>query len=233
MLVVIEGVDGCGKSTVGKAVARAIDADLISFPCDECVTGPMIRNYLAKRWRVEGVVDGPDAPDDHAIDPGGGALAFQALQVANRMEVMRRIIEADNMVLVRYWQSGYVYGSLDGLDPTWLMKVHEMMEQADLNILLDLDAKMSVYRQTARSQSQKTDLERYEGKLDFTQKVIEKYRELWGQHLETVGISKSPLEQTVKTQQKKAWPIVDAKQELPMVIADVMLHVMKMCKERG
>lgn len=200
MLIAIEGADGCGKDSVADAVAKVMGAERLNFPNDDGVTGPMIREYLARRWAVwcEGDL-GPCSPE-----PALSALAFQALQVANRMEVMGRIRRAEHMVLARYWQSGYVYGALDGLDPDWLLAVHECMEQADINILLDLDAEAALERQGDRGET----LERYEGKIEFTRKVVDGYRDLW--------------EADIMMSAPGWWRVVDASQPLDVVVASVL-----------
>lgn len=175
MIIVIEGGDGCGKSTIGKAVAELLDCPLIEFPDDKGYTGSMIRDYLGKRW----LIDDHDSDSEGRLKQGNKqhmeALAFQSLQIANRMERMEEIKRADNIVLVRYWQSGVVYGTLDGLDRDWLINVHKPMVQADLNILLDVTAETSLERQKSRGEEQ----ERYEGAFAFTKKVNDSYRELW------------------------------------------------------
>lgn len=227
MLIVLEGPDGCGKTTVARAVAKALgtrggtDATFYQFPNDEGVTGPMIRAYLAKKWSINVSKQWEDeAATMHGLRVDAdlaGALAFQALQVMNRMEVMshiRRMSVTEHVVCARYWQSGYVYGSLDGLDPEWLIKVHETMEQADLNILLDIDAETALERQVERG----ADPERYEGKATFTSAVVEAYRELWAKHID---------QSTNGKVQELDWPIVDASQSAISVVADVMKLVMQ------
>jgi ABC-type iron transport system FetAB ATPase subunit len=52
-LIVIEGPDGSGKSSVGKAVAEERGALLIEFPNNETATGPAIRSYLRKALRSQ------------------------------------------------------------------------------------------------------------------------------------------------------------------------------------
>jgi dTMP kinase len=173
MLIVIEGGDGTGKSTVGEGVANVLGCELQHFPNDGGYTGRMIREYLAKRWTIEGA-------EGSALDDNAGAMAFQALQLANRMEVYPTLAKAagskkHHLVCVRYWQSGLVYGLLDGLPEQWLYDIHEGLPREDLAILLDVTAETSLARQGARGESP----ERYEGKLGFTQKVLQGYRNLW------------------------------------------------------
>lgn len=215
MLICIEGSDGSGKSSVAEALAKKLRGKVISFPNDAGYTGPMIRAYLRREWFVtNGNVVPVQTQNDYKshqvrIDKSS-ALAFQALQIANRMEVMDQLIDAvdeghpchGNIVLARYWQSGWVYGRLDGLDPEWLLAVHKTMAQPHMNILLDITPEESMRRRASRDGELPP--ERYEGKLDLTTKVIELYRKLWRGRGGT-----EPFE----------WPVVDANASFDAVVA--------------
>jgi thymidylate kinase len=166
MLIVIEGCDGSGKSTVAENMAQRLGCRVLSFPNDAGVTGPMIRSYLRQEWWIHRAFDseGNDCrnlqyPFRPPVDCVGDALVFQALHIANRMEVMPKLqaaaadytpYHAVNLILARYWQSGWVYGQLDGLDPQWLRDVHQGMAQPTLNILLDLDPQTAMKRRADR-----------------------------------------------------------------------------------
>lgn len=192
-IVVLEGVDGCGKTTVANEVAKVLGAKVIPFPDDSCATGPMVRDYLAKKWWVE------YAPHDH--NQIASAMAFQSLQVANRMERMLEIKNTPrSFVLARYWQSGWVYGQMDGLTEEWLTSIHDTMVKASVNILLDISPEVSLERQNVRGEK----LERYEGKLASTEMAVGLYRRLW---------SEKPYDQ---------WKRVDAEQDVGSVIGDVI-----------
>jgi thymidylate kinase len=178
MIVVLEGHDGCGKSSVGKYIANALNAEFVEFPNDNGLTGPMIRDYLKQRWEIKSL-DATPAPERGkvALDAQRSALAFQALQIANRWETFPTLDQSKDWVFVRYWQSGWVYGGMDGIDSDWLLKVHEGMPQGDVNILLDTTIETSMKRREARDGA--TPPERYEGKRDFGAKVWDRYRALW------------------------------------------------------
>lgn len=219
MLYVIEGPDGCGKSTVAKLLAQAISGEVIEFPRNEGYTGPLIRSYLRKEWDISNTSDEAD------IDDIAAAMTFQCLQVANRMEVMKKIRRhvksaKDHLVLVRYWQSGVVYGLLDGLDRQWLRDIHEDMAQADLNILLDLSPEESLKRQKTRGD----DPERYEGRKDITSRIIGSYRDLWEPKIEASGGFPGGMPEG-RTTRRVGWAKVNASGPLEEVFAEVMSHV--------
>jgi len=211
MIVCIEGADGSGKSVVAHEVGKALGGcDVISFPNDAARTGPLIRSYLRREWVIadrlgERLGGGP--VNDHAA----GALAFQALQIANRMELMPRLLDAKkrniDLVLCRYQQSAWVYGQLDGLPRDWLELVHEAMVQPDANILLDASPKTCVDRRQARDGV--TAPERYEGRLELVGQIVASYRDLWRAAIDRRKASES-------------WFIVDAERPLDEVIASVL-----------
>jgi thymidylate kinase len=185
MLIAFEGYDGSGKSTVAKRVSDALGVELMRFPRDEGVTGPLIRDHLRRLWHVRREptahqYDVGDVQWPARLDRRSSALVFQALQVTNRMEVMERLFQAeasptDHLVLDRYWHSGWVYGQLDGLDPEFLRTVHRCMAQPDLCILVDACAEVCLERQRARAGAP----ERYDGHLEVARRAVELYRELW------------------------------------------------------
>jgi thymidylate kinase len=143
------------------------------------------------------------------------ALIFQALQVMNRMEIMPELLDASldepegpRIVLSRYWQSGWVYGQIDGLNPDFLQKIHETMAHPDVNILLDVDARTCLERQRARG----LPVERYEGKEDLMFKVVSLYRELWAKQ----RVASWP------NRYGAIWHVIDATRDISEVVADAL-----------
>lgn len=207
MIIVVDGYDGSGKDTVANAIAKEIGASRLNFPCDEAFTGPMIRSYLRDAWEVDcSFRDG----DKYKLS----ALAFQALQVTNRMELMPRLRAAENgkekIVLARYWQSAWVYGQLDGLPRDFLERVHKDMAQPIISILLDASPETCLARRQARDGALAP--ERYEGKLELARKAIDLYRELWSSNyaMDFGGY----------------WATVDAEQPIELVLKDTF-HVLR------
>lgn len=171
MFVCIEGIDGCGKSTQAALLTKYLGARFFKFPNKDSPTGKLIYSHLALDWRtrVEQVTS-PDGFNDETLD----ALVFQSLQVANRMELAVEIskLKNKNVVLDRYWPSGYAYGKADGIDGQYLINLHEYLPQPDLFLLLDVDVRDSSDRRPERR-------DRYEKDPSFMEKVISNYRSLW------------------------------------------------------
>lgn len=215
MLIVLEGGDACGKSELGKKLAKALQAGFIEFPDDTAYTGPMIRSYLRGEWALK--TDYRSQWQGVEAHKRLGAMAFQSLQVANRMERMPKLEKAagsrnNHMILVRYWQSGWVYGQLDGLSRQWLWDVHASMARADLNILLDLSVDQSLERIGVRGEG----TERYE-KCEFMGEVRELYLGLWL----TEVLKRRMMEGDSGQWASMAWPVVDASGTREEVFAQV------------
>ena len=211
MLIAIEGMDGSGKTSVAKAVADELQAVLIEFPCrTDTVTGPLIDEYLKQMWTVYG---GDQAPHGKLQrQEGAAALAFQALMVTNRLECMpaiKAVLDAGrHVVCSRYWQSGWVYGQIDGLDKGFLRLIHLSMIHADVNILLDVGAEEGFRR---RAERDGTDLkpERYEAKVEMMQQANWLYRDLWKDVENRWGF-------------RGIWSHVDAHQDFNAVVAEIL-----------
>lgn len=173
-------------------LADRLRARLWKFPDSSTPTGKALyahlEGHLRMQWempikredlnvlapaRVEAVLEAHDRYRKAVPEPD--ALAFQALQLANRMEHAADIFEAasrGHVVFDRYWPSGYAYGRADGLDGEWLVKLHSWLPQPDLFILLDVDLEDSMARRPDRR-------DRYEKDGAKLRVVVNHYRELW------------------------------------------------------
>lgn len=168
MLICVEGPDGSGKTAVSKRVAERLGGGYLHFPRYGSPTGKVIKKYLSGERLKQGSVE--------------AALAFQALQVCNRLEVVNDLRVAvgsttHHLVLDRYWPSGWVYGQLDGLETAWLDQVHRTLPSLDRAVLLDLPAEETVRRRVERDGAT---AERYEAlPLDRHRRVRDLYLRLW------------------------------------------------------
>ena len=171
MIVVLEGGDASGKSTISAWLAAKLKATHLWFPAYETETGRAIRGHLRGDWqaiRKAGVV-----PIGKDVD----ALVFQCLQLADKLGSVPLIREhqasGKHLVIERYWPSAWVYGGVDDIDRDWLLRIHETtMPQADLYLLLDIAADESFRRRPIRRDPVEADREHLE-------KVLAGYRELW------------------------------------------------------
>jgi dTMP kinase len=172
VLIVVEGVDGSGKTTASKALAARLGVDWQCFPDRTTPIGKVIDGYLKHEWAAGFDNLATDEEDEHL-----NALVFQGLQFANRLEHLDRLRQTPHrsLVLDRYWQSGYAYGKLDGLDGDYLIRASQNLPQATLNILLDLPPLESAKRMKARGAPP----EHYENE-GVLHKLRSYYQEVWG-----------------------------------------------------
>jgi thymidylate kinase len=164
MIICLEGIDGCGKTTQAQALATALDGRVIAFPDYTSESGTLIHANLAGYWRAD-------------ADPRVNALVLQSLMLTNRMEHAPAIAATppdQHVVFARYWPSGIVYGGADGLDHEWLLRIHAHLPPADLWILLDVDAEQSAERRPDRR-------DRYEAQPGLMADVARRYREFWAE----------------------------------------------------
>lgn len=191
MIICFEGIDGSGKSLQAKLLSDRLRARFWKFPNRETVTGKLLYAHLEGHVRLDWMI--PLTPEglltpgnvQEVLDrrsayqkavPHADALAFQALQLANRMECAHEIFEAaakGSVVFDRYWPSGFAYGRADGLDGAYLEKLHSWLPQPDLFLLLDIDLEDSMARRPERR-------DRYELDGAKLRAISGHYRELWG-----------------------------------------------------
>lgn len=186
MMIAFEGPDGCGKSSHAARVKERLNAKFFKFPNKDTPTGKLIYENLESKWQsmyllqsTSDVVECIKGDFKEAEMKHLNALVFQALQSLNRLEVANELVKAEmlgNVVLDRYWPSGYAYGKADGLDGDYLINAHTILPAPDLFILLDIDISDSIERRPERR-------DRYEANHAFMQKVMENYRELWAKKL--------------------------------------------------
>lgn len=172
MIVCLEGIDACGKGTHTELLVKRLSAKTWKFPNRNSPAGRLIYAHLEEKWSARGhPTYGTEKGDGAQLD----AMVFQALQVANRMEVASEIFEAasrGNVVFDRYWPSGYAYGKADGLDGDYLIGLHSWLPQPDIFILLDIDPQDSGTRRPERR-------DRYEKTEGMMETVAGHYRTLW------------------------------------------------------
>jgi dTMP kinase len=125
VIIAIEGLDGCGKTTVSKLLAARLGAPYLKFPDRTTASGKVIDAALR-----HGALIFPES--------------FQALQVVNRVEKLPWLVAASrhglqHVVCDRYTASGLVYGMQDGLHRRDLEDWNACLPLPDLNVLLSVD----------------------------------------------------------------------------------------------
>ena len=127
MFIVLEGIDGCGKSTHSRLLTEWIESEggkahLITEPT-QTKLGLLIREVLSGEYEVS----------PHAL-----ALLFTADRMNHQDEIREKIGGGNTVVCVRYYYSTIAYQSAQGVDEDWLKKINEHALKPDLALLLDI-----------------------------------------------------------------------------------------------
>mmetsp|Transcript_14760 Transcript_14760/g.57896 ORF Transcript_14760/g.57896 Transcript_14760/m.57896 type:complete len:227 (+) Transcript_14760:150-830(+) len=193
-LIVLEGIDRSGKTTLGKAMVESLAAGgevvHLRFPDRSTEVGHVLDLYLSKKLPL--------------ADEG-----LHLVMSANRWEkkdLIEESLAAGKMVVCdRYCFSGVAYSWAKGkpnMTESWCKAPDSGLPQPDLVLFLDLDPAAASARASYGD-------EIYE-ESDFQKRVREKYR-----LLREVDAA-DPLERT--------WTVLDAARPLDAVLADALSH---------
>ena len=143
MLIVLEGLDACGKNTQSKRLVERLthtghEAVLYSFHRYDTELGTAIKRHLLNETMMAQVDMGHTqhtrAPED--------AMVFQAMATIDKYDAAAEIedhIHAGRFVVCDRWtQSALAFGWADGLSVEWLHRIQARLPKADLNILLEI-----------------------------------------------------------------------------------------------
>lgn len=172
-LYVIEGPDAVGKATQSALLAEYLETQVVAFPRYETETGKLIEDLLHRRveaWRTpKGMREEPKS-DPKLRD----ARVLQHAMTWDRYTCRELWDHAGPLVLDRYWMSGWVYGSLDGLDRAELMQAHRGLPVPEHTFILDLPGEEQLRRLAARGRVK----DRYEEQAAFLERVRARYLDL-------------------------------------------------------
>ena len=155
-LVVIDGLDGCGKDTQIKLLKENMDFSLYKYPTDNF---RMLRDYLDRKTTLE---------------PKSLFLLFLADIAEQQNLVEDELKEGQTVVLDRYVFSTIAY-ELDSLGYENAKKVveHSNFLKPDTAILLDIPPSVSQERKKRQKK-----LDRYEENAEYLEKVRKNFLKL-------------------------------------------------------
>ncbi|MBO8175400.1 MAG: dTMP kinase [Thermococcus sp.] len=171
IFIVLEGIDGAGKSTQARLLAkwfekRGYNVVLTKEPTDTAF-GKLIRRLVLTGGR-EGIIDG--AKISHEAE----ALLFAADRAEHVKKLIEPSLKAGKVVISdRYFYSSLAYQWARGLDLEWLINLNKFAIRPDLVILLDLPVKESMKRINGRQL--KSEFDRI---AELQKKVRENYLKL-------------------------------------------------------
>jgi len=117
MIILVEGPDGFGKSTLCAALSKALNAELIKFPNVKFESGEQLYRIINKELPFE-------------------AMSFQALQLINRFETYETLDAHKTYVIDRGKLSGIIYALADGLPENWVRKTADYIPDADVTVIV-------------------------------------------------------------------------------------------------
>lgn len=179
-IISIEGIDAVGKTTqTGLLLDYILNEQNItkvkvySFPDYTTETGKIIYDYLHNPkhdYRTKMFTN------DYG-ETITGKRVFEIMQKNNKMEKLPGIVQElkSNYTLImnRYIESQYVYGTLEGFDIHWLKQINSQLPKSDIVFVLALP----IHKIKERLKRRKNK-DIYEKNLKFLQKAQDRYFEL-------------------------------------------------------
>ena len=134
-LIAIEGIDGSGKSTQAKKIAKVLSGNdvshsLLAFPDYNGPLGSVIQRHLHMTHVSK-----------HLLQ-----MLFAADRLRRLDEIRQLLNQRCVVVIDRYKASSHVYGSAMGLSPDWCKGLESPLPEASLTLLLDIDPELSAAR---------------------------------------------------------------------------------------
>jgi dTMP kinase len=136
MFIVLEGIDGCGKSTQAKMLCQWLRGEGKKV----LLTAEPTRNEIGQFIRK--VLSG-----SHEVDPKTLALLFTADRYEHlRNEVLPALKERKIVLSERYYPSTIAYQEAQGVPREWLVEINKFARKPDLVIFLDVEPEGGVAR---------------------------------------------------------------------------------------
>ena len=158
-LIVIEGIDGAGKTTHARKLVRWLRKNGIrtryTFEPTRGAIGRILEKMASKR----------------KVDVRVEALLFAADRIDHLNKIIKPLLEKGFIIISdRYVHSSIAYQSITVGDQGWVEELNKFAEKPDLVILLDVDPETGLKR-IKRKRA------RFE-RIEILKKVREKYLEL-------------------------------------------------------
>lgn len=156
LLIVVEGLDGCGKSTLARMLAEALGATLLRTPHDlDSATRTAMEAHCARSALAR-------------------MLFYSATVAAAACEIRAALAAGRDVVVDRYWLSTVVYHCIMG-SPCLLDEVADALPAADATIFLH--APPEVRAQRVRTRGHATDADRWSLRPGPSRRIENLYRE--------------------------------------------------------
>jgi dTMP kinase len=161
-LIVVEGPDGSGTTTISKKLAEHLGAYWTYEPTDDRIG-----------QKVDEMISGED------YSPEAVALAFAADRMAHlEEEIIPRLKEGETVICDRYYHSSLVYQPAMGVNLDRVMELNRNALTPDKTFILDVSAEEGMSRVEDRGEDDNI----FEN-LDFQERVVARYKKLM-EHLD-------------------------------------------------
>ncbi|MCL4388086.1 dTMP kinase [Candidatus Marsarchaeota archaeon] len=169
VFIVIEGIDGSGKTTQAKALCKSLSKLGYGVveerePTDGAI-GKFIRQVLGEKIKID-------------------LLSLQLLFVADRNEhvkAIKRTMESSIIICDRYYYSTIAYGEASGIERKYLEEMNSIFPAPDKTFFINLSPEKAVKRLA----SSRTEMEIFE-KLDFMERISKAYSKFREPNIERV-----------------------------------------------
>ncbi len=137
IFIVLEGIDGCGKSEQ----AKLLNDWLLAEGHDILLTAEPTRNRIGKFIRE--VLSGKED-----VDPKTLSLLFTADRVEHLNEINSALDGGRSVISERYYYSTVAYQAAQNVNSDWLLELNSFAREPDLALLIDAEPEISAKRTT-------------------------------------------------------------------------------------
>lgn len=179
LLIVLEGIDQCGKTTISKLLKNKLEelnlkTIIQTFPDKSTLIGNVINSYLQGNTK---------------LSPQESHLLYSLNRHEKKNFMEEKLYNNYNIICDRYIFSGIAYSLANGLDYTFCLNTEQYLIKPDLIFYFDI----SITETNKRRKTLKTDI--YETS-NFQSKVKEAYSKIKNKDWIIINANQTPEEIT-------------------------------------
>lgn len=179
LLIVLEGIDQCGKTTISKLLKNKLEelnlkTIIQTFPDKSTLIGNVINSYLQGNTK---------------LSPQESHLLYSINRHEKKNFMEEKLYNNYNIICDRYIFSGIAYSLANGLDYNFCLNTEQYLIKPDLTFYFDI----SISETNKRRKSLKTDI--YETS-NFQSKVKEAYSKIKNKDWIIINSEQTPEEIT-------------------------------------
>ena len=179
LLIVLEGIDQCGKTTISKLLKNKLEelnlkTIIQTFPDKSTLIGNVINSYLQGNTK---------------LSPQESHLLYSLNRHEKKSFMEEKLYNGYNIICDRYIFSGIAYSLANGLDYNFCLNTEQYLIKPDLIFYFDI----SISETNKRRKSLKTDI--YETS-NFQTKVKEAYSKIKNKDWIIINAEQTPEEIT-------------------------------------